>query len=94
MKRHDLYLDEEKEAYAEYPNYDSSLASIKVPSTAYWNRLFFGGYDALYIVSPESSPSSSVADEDSRRTSPTGTWGQDSEESAKLGAKSDNEGES
>lgn len=86
VKRHDLYLPEEKDLYAELPNYDSSLASIKIPSHAYWSRLFLGNYDNLYIVSPESSPASSVADEDSRRTSPTSTWGQDSQEDARTGA--------
>lgn len=85
IKRHDLYLPEEKELYADFPNYDSSLASIKVPTLAYWSRMFLGGYDELYIVSPESSPNSSIADEDSRRTSPTSTWGQDSEDT-RLGA--------
>ena len=72
--------------YCEVPNYDSSLASIKIPSQAYWSRLFLGSYDSLYIVSPESTPNSSVADDDSRRTSPTSTWGQDSQEDARMGA--------
>ena len=80
IKRHDLYLPDEKELYSEYPNYDSSLASIKVPTLAYWSRMFLGNYDELYIVSPESSPSSS------RRASPTSTWGQDSQEDTRLGA--------
>ena len=84
VKRHDLYLPEEKELYSDFPNYDSNLASIKVPSLAYWSRMIFGSYAELYIVSPESSPSSSVADEDSRRTSPTSTWGREEEE-AQLG---------
>lgn len=86
VKRHDLYLPEEKDMYCELPNYDSSLASIKIPSQAYWSRLFLGNYDSLYIVSPESTPNSSVADDDSRRTSPTSTWGQDSQEDASMGA--------
>lgn len=86
VKRHDLYLPEEKEMYSDLPNFDSSLASIKIPSTAYWSRLFLGNYDNLYIVSPESTPTSSVADSESRRTSPTSTWGQDSTEDAKIGA--------
>lgn len=86
IKRHDLYLPDEKELYSEFPNYDSSLASIKVPSLAYWSRFFLGNYDELYIVSPETSPNSSVADEESRRASPTGTWGQDSQEEARSGA--------
>lgn len=49
--------------------------------------MFLGNYQDLYIVSPESSPASSQADEESRRTSPTTTWGADSQElQAKLGA--------
>ena len=71
VKRHDLYLPEEKEMYAKYPNYDSNLASVKVPSLAYWSRLLFGSYSDLYIVSPETSPVSSQIDEDSRQASPT-----------------------
>ncbi|TKA67378.1 hypothetical protein B0A55_08750 [Friedmanniomyces simplex] len=86
VKRHDLYLPEEKQQYGDFPNYDSSLASIKVPLLAYLSRMVFGNYDELYIVSPETSPSSSVADEESRRVSPTSTWGVDSQESAGLGA--------
>jgi hypothetical protein len=89
VKRHDLYLPEEKEQYADFPNFDSNLASIKVPSLAYWSRLLLGNYQDLYIVSPESSPTSSQADEDSRRTSPTNTWGQDSQEGVMEGASQD-----
>ena len=85
IKRHDLYLPSERELYADFPNYNSDLASIKIPSLAYWSRLFMGNYQDLYIVSPESSPSSSQADDESRRTSPTTTWGADSLD-AKLGA--------
>ena len=82
IKRHDLYLPDEKELYSEYPNYDSSLASIKVPTLAYWSRMFFGSYDELYIVSPESSPNSS------RRASPTNTWGPDGQgDDARSGAE-------
>ena len=86
VKRHDLYLPDEKERFADFPNFDSNLASIKVPSSAYWSRLLLGNYQDLYIVSPESSPTSSQADEDSRRTSPTSTWGQDSQEGVGEGA--------
>lgn len=89
VKRHDLYLPEEQEAYAKFPNFDSNLASVKVPSSAYWSRLLLGNYQDLYIVSPESSPASSQADEDSRRPSPTSTWGQDSQESSQQGASQD-----
>lgn len=74
VKRHDLYLPDEKELYAGFPNYDSSIASVKVPAHAYWSRFFFGGYDQLYIVSPESSPTSSLADStEIRRVSPSST---------------------
>jgi hypothetical protein len=86
VKRHDLYLPDEKQQYAKLPNFNSNLASIKVPSLAYWFRLFLGGYSDLYIVSPESSPNSSVADDDSRRTSPTSTWANDDNGDARLGA--------
>ena len=117
VKRHDLYLPEEKELYADFPNYDSNLASIKVPSLAYWSRLLLGSYQELFIVvrtrfegvsiphdednhasdvsrghaltvrqSPESSPTSSQADEDSRRTSPTTSFGRDSSDETRLGA--------
>lgn len=47
--------------------------------------MFFGNYDELYIVSPESTPASSVADSESRKTSPTSTFSQDSHE-AQSGA--------
>ncbi|KAF2720028.1 hypothetical protein K431DRAFT_286182 [Polychaeton citri CBS 116435] len=88
VKRHDLYLADEKEAYRQTPNYNSSLASVKMPMLAYWSRILFGSYDDLYIVSPESSPNSSVIgdDNESRHTSPTSAWGMDSELDAKLGA--------
>ncbi|KAK3112053.1 hypothetical protein LTR53_012074 [Teratosphaeriaceae sp. CCFEE 6253] len=86
VKRHDMYLPEEKERYGRFPNYDSSLASIKVPLLAYLSRLVFGTYDELYIVSPETSPASSVAGAESRRMSPSSTWGADSQEEAKMGA--------
>lgn len=86
VKRHDLYLPEEQQEYAKFPNFDSNLASIKVPSSAYWSRLILGNYQDLYIVSPESSPSSSQADDDSRRPSPSTTWGEDSQEGVIAGA--------
>jgi len=86
VKRHDLYLAEEKEQYETFPNYNSSLASIKVPLLAYLSRMLFGSYDELYIVSPETSPSSSIAGDDSRRVSPSSTWSTSSQEEAKVGA--------
>ena len=89
VKRRDLYLPWEQDEYAKFPNFDSNLASVKVPSSAYWSRLILGNYSDLYIVSPESSPTSSQADEDSRRPSPTSTWGQDSQEGVAEGASQD-----
>lgn len=69
IKRHDLYLPSEKTLYSGFPNYDSSLAAIKVPSLPYWSRIFWGNYDELYIVSPESgSPASSVAGSERGKT--------------------------
>lgn len=87
VKRHDLYLPAEHDLYRKYPNYDSSLASIKVPLLAYLSRMVFGNYDELYIVSPETTPESSLADEDSRRVSPASTWGVNSQEEAQGGAE-------
>lgn len=87
VKRHDLFLEGEKELYSSQPNYDSSLASIKIPSGVYWSRLFTGGYGDLYIVSPEGTPNSSLADSSSRKSnSPTSSWGPDSVEDARGGA--------
>lgn len=76
VKRHDLYLDHEKELYHDIPNYDNSLASIKIPSSLYWSRAFTGSYEELYILSPETSP-------DSRRVSPSSSFSsQDAESGA------------
>ncbi|KAK3045629.1 hypothetical protein LTR09_012805 [Extremus antarcticus] len=57
VKRHDLYLASERSTYADLPNFDSNLASVKVPSTAYWSRLILGNYKELFIVSPASGQS-------------------------------------
>ncbi|KAF2769521.1 hypothetical protein EJ03DRAFT_327368 [Teratosphaeria nubilosa] len=92
VRRHDLYLPDEKDTYSHLPNYESSLASIKVPFLAYLSNLIFGSYEELYIVSPESSPASSLADVESRRSSPTSTWGENSEEDARTGAKQESTG--
>jgi hypothetical protein len=80
VRRHDLFLPPEKERYSSTPNFNSSLASIKVPFPQYLSNLFFGNYEDLYIVSPETTPSGS------RTSSPTSTWGQDSQEESRLGA--------
>ncbi|KAL9531153.1 hypothetical protein SMMN14_05296 [Sphaerulina musiva] len=92
VKRHDLFLPNEQREFRNTPNYDSSLASVKLPTSVYWSRLILGGYENLYIVSPEGSPASSVADDESRRTSPTTTWGQDSIEDVHIGAPQDGSG--
>ena len=86
VKRHDLYMPEEKASYEKFPNYDSSLASVKIPSIPYWSRMFLGRYPELYIVSAESSPSSSVASSSTRDISPTSTFAYDSPTNAHGGA--------
>jgi hypothetical protein len=91
VKRHDLYMPEEKASYERFPNYDSSLASVKIPSVPYWSRIFLGSYPELYIVSTESSPSSSVASGSTRNVSPTSTFAQDSPTHAHGGASRENE---
>ncbi|EMC95614.1 hypothetical protein BAUCODRAFT_56594, partial [Baudoinia panamericana UAMH 10762] len=73
VKRHDLYLPQEKDEYSRFPNYDASLASIRVPFMAYLSRLAFGAYDELFIISPENSPNASLADSESKRISPSST---------------------
>lgn len=58
IKRHDLFLPSERTAYADLPNYDASLASVKVPMGAYLSRILGrGSYEDLFIVSPENSDS-------------------------------------
>lgn len=89
IKRHDLYLDDERQLYADFPNYNSDLASVKIPSLPYWSRLLLGNYQDLYIVSPETSPASSQAGSETQRTSPTASWGTDSQESAEREARLD-----
>jgi hypothetical protein len=91
VKRHDLYMPEEKASYEKFPNYDSSLASIKIPSTPYWSRILLGRYPELYIVSTESSPSSSVAGGSTRNVSPTCTFAHDSPTDTHGGAPREQE---
>jgi len=91
VKRHDLYMPEEKASYEKFPNYDSSLASVKIPSIPYWSRMFLGRYPELYIVSAESSPSSSVASGSTRNVSPTSTFAHDSPTNAHGGAPRERE---
>lgn len=92
VKRHDLYMPEEKVSYEKFPNYDSSLASIKIPSIPYWSRMFLGRYPELYIVSPESSPSSSMTGGSTRNVSPTSTFAHESPTNAHGGAEADGDG--
>lgn len=63
IKRHDLYLDEERTAYKGFPNYDSSLAAVSLPTNVVLRRALSprATYDQLYIVSPETSPDASMA---------------------------------
>lgn len=91
VKRHDLYMPEEKASYEKFPNYDSSLASIKIPSIPYWSRMFLGRYPELYIVSPESSPNSSIASGSTRDISPTSTFAHDSPTNTHAGASREGE---
>jgi len=86
VKRHDLYMPEEKAIYEKFPNYDSSLASVKIPAIPYWSRMFLGRYPDLYIVSTESSPSSSVASGSTRNVSPTTTFARENSSGAECGA--------
>ena len=86
VKRHDLYMPEEKPIYEKFPNYDSSLASVKIPAIPYWSRMLLGRYPDLYIVSTESSPSSSVASGSTRNVSPTTTFAHENSSSAEGGA--------
>lgn len=89
VKRHDLFLPNEQLEYNTKFNYDSNLASVKLPGNVYWSRLILGGYENLYIVSPETSPASSVAGES---TSPsTTTWGEGSIEDVHIGAAQERE---
>ena len=86
VRRSDLYLPDERDVYAQYPNFTSSLASVKIPRIPYWSRMVFGNYDQLYIVSTEGSPTSSQASGSTRNASPTNSWGIDSQLDARLGA--------
>lgn len=92
VKRHGLYMPEEKASYEKFPNYDSSLASVKIPSIPYWSRMFLGRYPELYIVSAESSPSSSVASGSTRNASPTSTFAHESPANAQAGASREETG--
>ncbi|KAI9727296.1 MAG: hypothetical protein M1828_006915 [Chrysothrix sp. TS-e1954] len=61
IKTCDLWTEPERTAYHRFPNAKSSVASVGLPRGVYWRRMFFGHFQDLYILSPESSPSSSVA---------------------------------
>ncbi|KAK8183448.1 uncharacterized protein BKA78DRAFT_242760, partial [Phyllosticta capitalensis] len=60
VKREDLWTDTEKSDYSDYPNSKSSLASICLPRRVWFKRLLFNQFPDLYIVSPETTPASSV----------------------------------
>ena len=53
IQRQDLFLPEEKDQYMGFPNFHSSLASVKVPSRVYWERAFGPRFQELFIVSGE-----------------------------------------
>ncbi|KAF2834838.1 hypothetical protein M501DRAFT_999862 [Patellaria atrata CBS 101060] len=72
VKTEDLYNEPEKSAYQKFPNAKNSLASIGLPSVVYWKRLLLNEYQDLYIISPESSPSTTP--ESSQHVSPSSTF--------------------
>ncbi|KAF2084112.1 hypothetical protein K490DRAFT_16993, partial [Saccharata proteae CBS 121410] len=79
VKTEDLYNEPERSEYQKYPNFRNSLANIGLPSSVYWKRLLFNQFQDLYIVSPESSPASSLNNsmESSQRLSPSSTFEDD-----------------
>jgi len=72
VKKHDLYNNTEQEEYKDYPNYNNSLAAIRIPLNVYLGRLV-GNYSDLYIISPDRSPigseSGGSSAQDSRKCS-------------------------
>lgn len=90
IKRHDFYIGHEHDAYRTLPNYDSPLASIRLPSNIYFSRSLLGNYQKLFIISPETSPEGSLADSDeSRKISPSSTFGSETSGIAEAGAERD-----
>jgi hypothetical protein len=54
----DLFPEPLRSRLAHLPNMKLSLSAITLPRSVYWKRIL-GQYKELYIVSPESSPSTS-----------------------------------
>lgn len=77
VKREDLWNDDEKSEFSEYPNSKSGLASVCLPRSVWFKRMLFGQFEDLYIVSPETSPSNSLnGSPESSQCSPSATWNQ------------------
>jgi len=79
VKTEDLYNEPERSAYQKYPNSKNSLASVGLPRAVYWKRLLLNQFQDLYIVSPDSSPNSSLngSPESSHHCSPSHTFHHD-----------------
>jgi hypothetical protein len=75
----DLFCEPERTAYSKYPSSKNSLASIGLPRVVYWKRLLFNQFPDLYIVSPVSSPESSLnnSPENSQHVTPSSTFGRE-----------------
>ncbi|EOD49537.1 hypothetical protein GTA08_BOTSDO10873 [Neofusicoccum parvum] len=75
VKREDLWNDEEKSVYSEFPNSKSGLASICLPRSVWFKRMLFNQFQDLYIVSPETTPNNSLnGSPESSQCSPSSTW--------------------
>ncbi|KAL0257727.1 hypothetical protein SLS55_006890 [Diplodia seriata] len=75
VKREDLWNDEEKSTYSEFPNSKSGLASVCLPRSVWFKRMLFNQFQDLYIVSPETTPTSSLnGSPESSQCSPSSTW--------------------
>ncbi|KAK7727399.1 hypothetical protein SLS57_002871 [Botryosphaeria dothidea] len=75
VKREDLWNDEEKSEYCELPNSKSGLASVCLPRSVWFKRMLFNQFQDLYIVSPETTPNSSLnGSPESSQCSPSSTW--------------------
>lgn len=80
LRMEDLWTEQERELYSKYPSSKNSLASVGLPTGVYMKRLVFGSYPDLYIVSPVSSPESSLnnSPEQSQQVSPQSTFPKES----------------
>ncbi|OJD30516.1 uncharacterized protein BKCO1_5900048 [Diplodia corticola] len=75
VKREDLWNDEEKSTYSDFPNSKSGLASVCLPRSVWFKRMLFNQFQDLYIVSPETTPTSSLnGSPESSQCSPSSTW--------------------